>query len=1372
MSTRTDLRQTKYVGSIDQLTTTQITEGDNIVKSINDDLTALLRLSANDPASLVVNVGGSDLLNAESTRRRAIPHIGTAYVQFSSGTVTFPAASGGNITTSTGGSTILTVASGNFAAVLIYLDSAGNLNTIPGTDAATASAAIANLPPSPDETLAAGFVVVENVGGVIQNILQSNIRQFGTGTGGGSSGNVTSVETALRDYNNFAQTKYLDPNIFRQQKSTKVDAASTGSFDLVKNAFKLASIGQTFVSTNLANAEFLAEGVDLTDVHLYLHWLQDSIDPAATYEVSRDGGTNWQALTVSRVGTQSNAFRGYKVFNDEPVQQNLVTVAASGAGDTLNAVANQQLSSRFTLSTTSVIRSLDLQLNRATSASVGNFFVQIVRDNAGVPSTALADLVAESNAVSISSLSTGDITVTLNLPTTVLVAGDYHIVLRTDADYKAGTMNLAWRSAASGTLGATFDGAAWTGSASTKAQTIKGRAHDLRVRVTASAANVFIEGMGVYFPSDDGLVRPNGSKNVQRFYFSGNENRTNFQLTWTPDPDLLDIFDPYRGQIYTIEPGVAQIQGNTVVFASGTFDLPNEDVVLIFRQVKGIAIDNSDSNAAKNSEQDQNLIDVGSQIEELDFVSISKIAVPFTDLVNRAPIVDLNQDLNTCIGINRIQTQQIARIQNEFGPNGEPVFRAVNDRFDQVRFVGSGWRNLNDGDGVRPFTEVLNDYVEITFYGTGLNWLGSSATGAKDIRSSVDGGAYSVATIRPTVSGVIAQRNYSSNVCFPVYSNLSVGLHTVRIKLNDVGGANSLDLNGFEILNETTNLRVRPGLQLVKGKARTLSAESAQAFNLGFEVGTLGTRGGRVVVYQKADGTIAKAVTPTDTTQLNLASADHANEEVARVYNFREFGAGRTDDFSRLSGLGAGNYAFTLDDGTTTLVMSTGASGGIGFSNPREAIQASGAVGNFISITFVGTGLDIVGVGDGTSKNYDVEVDGSAIGTLVLNAGIAARNLRVVSGLPYGSHTVRFVNSGAAFGIADFIVYQPKTPSVPTGAKAIAAYNVMANFAENTTPGVDTIATGVLRKSCSREFVYVNGTGGTTDFNMSLDTADPGGFRSSSDRLNSYYEYTFFGTGFEMRTTAQSDRSQNTQVSLQSLSTGGSLQNLTTTNFPTITHSVYGTGVTFNAATGIFDQRDAAVTRGIGLRISDLPLGLYKVRFNNGTAGEFMTISTFDVITPVHSQKSNLYAAAQNTLAIGSQAIEDLRKIKALEQVVDQKSVSQAFGVAASPSTSSTAYVPLPDLSVTHNTKSGRLKVSWSFAGQTVTNGARLVIYLNGQAVGPELSFNSGAGAINSGSAFINAPIGTNKIDLYWKMLGAGSVTALVRERVLTVEEA
>ena len=56
-----------------------------------------------------------------------------------------------------------------------------------------------------------------------------------------------------------------------------------------------------------------------------------------------------------------------------------------------------------------------------------------------------------------------------------------------------------------------------------------------------------------------------------------------------------------------------------------------------------------------------------------------------------------------------------------------------------VRFAGN-WTVFNDGYGVYIQTADQNNYVEIVFYGTGLNLL-YVANGSYDTRATIDGGS-------------------------------------------------------------------------------------------------------------------------------------------------------------------------------------------------------------------------------------------------------------------------------------------------------------------------------------------------------------------------------------------------------------------------------------------------------------------------------------------------------------------------------------------------------------------------------------------------------------------------------------------------------
>jgi len=746
----------------------------------------------------------------------------------------------------------------------------------------------------------------------------------------------------------------------------------------------------------------------------------------------------------------------------------------------------------------------------------------------------------------------------------------------------------------------------------------------------------------------------------------------------------------------------------------------------------------------------------------------------YSSISNRASITDLTKDLKVRMGIDRVIVQSIARLQNEFGPNGEPVFAAVNDDRGQIRFVGQWAIGNTTTNGVHPATSNVNDYVEVTFYGTGLNLLTVISNDARDSRVSVDGGAEG-SNIFPgsTGSAVLNGRNYQTNSILPVVAGLSLGIHTIKIRINSV----YLDVSGFEVLNQSSTLVINPGATYMSGKKATTLAQQSLAYNSTFESGTLSTRGGRVLVYQKSDGTIAKAVTPAGS-QLNLTSADHTNEEIARTYHWREFGAGRTDDLSLIAG--NGNYAFTLDDGTTTLVASQMTPSSLGGGN-NLVFNSNGA---YATITFVGTGLDYVRSDTvaGGADTFSATVDGTSLGNYATTGVLGERIQKIVSGLPYGTHTVKLMRTSVPAtydaGIKQFIVYQPKKPTLPSGAVELADYNVMADFAVGTV-GVPNISTGVVRKNNTREVSYVNGTGGTSDWTIGIDVVnEASGFSMTSDRTNAYADFIFFGTGVDFRYFAATNRSSSIQISLQNLSTNGSLLAATTTNFATATFSQYGIG-SFTSSTGILSQ-NGTNTGGSGLRISGLPLALYKIRVLNNTASSFVSVTNFDIITPIHSAKSNVYADLQNTLPIGSCAISDNRKTSAIKEALPvQKAWAQAIGTTPSPSpgvtTTATTFVPCPDMSVTLKTNGGRLRIAYSICTLHSVSGAsqEFQIYVDGVAVGTEkYTLAPGVSASVDTSDVISIPVsaGVHKVELYWHT-SSGILTGYRDYRTLLVEE-
>lgn len=732
----------------------------------------------------------------------------------------------------------------------------------------------------------------------------------------------------------------------------------------------------------------------------------------------------------------------------------------------------------------------------------------------------------------------------------------------------------------------------------------------------------------------------------------------------------------------------------------------------------------------------------------------------YSSIQNRAPIVDLTQDLKARMGIDRMMVQQISPVPEELGPNNEPVLRAVNDSLGLIRFVGSAWSSNIGIFGPRQVTNAIGDYVEVTFYGTGLNVLADYNVAGIDWRVSVDGGVEG-ANIAFTMSNVLNGRNYASNHVSNICSGLPLGVHTARLRL---AAGSFMVLYGFEILNQSSMIAVQPGVTYLGGKKITSSAQQLLAFNSSFESGTLGTKGGRVVVYQKADGTIAKAVQPTDAAQLNLTSANHQNEEVSRVFHWREFGSGRADDFSSLTTT-AGSRVFTLDDGTTTLTGQNVRTDSAGNGN----ILWTNANGDFYTVTFVGTGLDIMRQDFGAvaaTETFSVIVDGTNIGNLSTTYG--TRRERIVSGLPYGTHTVKFTKTagGAGLGVVQFVVYQPKKPVVPTGAVEIADYNIMGNYSATTSSAIGNMSSGVLRKVGVREVNYT-GTWSSPVINAA---GNESGYNINTTTLNSTARYTFFGTGIEWR-------SETGAVAYNSTITITDVNTNTTLNLSLYTTALRQTaaGLSFNAGTGVLSG--TGVAGHIRLQISGLPLGLYTIRINQNQSGTGQIyVDCFDILTPIHSAKGDIQYDQQNTMLIGSNSISDNRNVTPIKDVnLQVKNVSQAIGISSAPTTTSTVYVPVPDLSVTHLNRTGKIKVSFSLSiiNNGAGNGTFARIYVNGQPASQEVSVSNGSnfGSCAALSTQINVPIGVNKIDVYW-FVGGGTSTAESTRRTLLVEEA
>jgi hypothetical protein len=223
-------------------------------------------------------------------------------------------------------------------------------------------------------------------------------------------------------------------------------------------------------------------------------------------------------------------------------------------------------------------------------------FISLISDDTALPSTDLNDLQSETPSINISSIVTG--TNTFTIPRTVLAAGTYHVVVRTDAEYdgifSTGVTSIEVDTRAAGSGASTFSDPTWSGAGVGMIFDLKGYELDFRIRITSSASDKKLRGYGVFYDEAPGVLVP-GVKKIQIESFDGIvDNENEFTLTFLADPDLLKVYERGTGQVYTI--GDFSLNGNIVSFPVDTFKKTGT-VVLKFEEVQGSSFDNADANA-------------------------------------------------------------------------------------------------------------------------------------------------------------------------------------------------------------------------------------------------------------------------------------------------------------------------------------------------------------------------------------------------------------------------------------------------------------------------------------------------------------------------------------------------------------------------------------------------------------------------------------------------------------------------------------------------------------------------------------------------------------------------------------------------------
>lgn len=483
-----------------------------------------------------------------------------------------------------------------------------------------------------------------------EDIGYANIVQLGVGSGSGSGGGSgASFLSILENTLALSPFCYLTPSVFSLDEDALVDSG-TGAFSPASSTFAFVG-SQTMVSVNLLDDEYIDQLRNTRKVKLVAQWDLDNLDPSATYELRRSAGNgDYQEITMERVG-ETDVFEG--VLTLEDVETNFAANYINSVNDHTQALTDvaggfATLQTPINVGVSVVVaKPIELSITKNNSAT-GHYFVRLVKDDGGNPSSDPQDIVWESAFLSIDDLSAGVNPVTINAPDTTVLTGDNWLVIGTDQTYKdAYTLDSG-------------DNITFNVDASDQVNsTVRAYLLNLQLRITSSQSSN-LKAFGVLYDEDFGNTPVNILKQVEYFTFSLDAPPASVSLSFVPDQRLVKVYDMRRGQVYVADRDTFQVSGNSLVFADTLFDDsedPNREVRIKVEQVEGNGFDNADQNA-------QQIADLEDRIETppvnaqtgTSYTLLSTDSSSVVTLDNASPItVDLPEDLPVGYNVMLIQ---------------------------------------------------------------------------------------------------------------------------------------------------------------------------------------------------------------------------------------------------------------------------------------------------------------------------------------------------------------------------------------------------------------------------------------------------------------------------------------------------------------------------------------------------------------------------------------------------------------------------------------------------------------------------------------------------------------------------------------------
>lgn len=191
----------------------------------------------------------------------------------------------------------------------------------------------------------------------------------------------------------------------------------------------------------------------------------------------------------------------------------------------------------------------------------------------------------------------------------------------------------------------------------------------------------------------------------------------------------------------------------------------------------------------------------------------------WTTIRGRKPIV---APIGGYAGMDRFDLDSLQLLDDEFGPNGEPVYSV--DGRDWVRFIGSFANpTVNDTWGQRAYFSDADDdtnYYEFTGFFDSYSILRGVHVNRSDGHNVKDNGVTVTDSTdyRPVVSSPLTGRYLDSGSLFPGVS-LSLGMHTIEITPTDSDSSgNNCDVYGIELGIDSDKVTIPSQTCIAQGK--------------------------------------------------------------------------------------------------------------------------------------------------------------------------------------------------------------------------------------------------------------------------------------------------------------------------------------------------------------------------------------------------------------------------------------------------------------------------------------------------------------------------------------------------------------------------